>query len=117
VITSVAPSSVSSSDCSRSLTIHGAYFKEGARVAYESARPTCVAPVPSRGGAPTCELFVDSVTSTQITARFATCPTFADLSEDTPTSLPLVITNPTEVDANSDLTGGLETLTTVQLTD
>jgi len=114
VITSVSPSTVSSSDCSKPLTIRGGYFKTGVRVAYETAVPSCSSPTTSRGGASTCDLIVDHATATTITAHFASCP-----QPDEPplmgTTLPLVIDNPSELDGSGNMLPGLEGIGHVEL--
>lgn len=89
VVTSVSPSSVSSSSCSKPLTIRGGYFQSGATVSYRSAAPSCTAPTMDRSEDVTCALVVDHATATAITAHFANCPTQADAFQST---LTLVIT-------------------------
>ena len=112
VITSVSPSSTSSTNCAK-LTIKGGYFQPGATVTYISAAPTCNTPTALRDGTPACSLVVDDVTSTAIMAHFATCPT---QDEAFHSMLTLAITNPsTGSDSNGNPLPGLESLAAVQL--
>jgi len=107
VITSVSPSSTSSSSCSEPLTIHGGYFQPGATVSYVSAAPSCASITMLRDRTLACGMVVDKVTGTAITVHFAACPTQDEAFQMT---LTLAITNPAE-SGNP----GLESLTSVEL--